>query len=112
MYSSSAYSFEVKSASLDANTITSDGDTTNIKLEKLYLKGRYENRSTLNILESNITDVTFDSVNIEWKKNGTEITGKVELKVNGTSYSTLTFTSNDTGMTKATYGGIDITSKL
>ena len=112
VYSSSAYSFEVKSASLATNNTTSDGNTININLENLYLKGMYENKSTMQILWSNTTEVTFDSVDIEWKNDGTEITGTVELKVNDISYSTLTFTSDGTKMTKATYGGTDITSKL
>ena len=111
VYSSSVYGFELNEATLAANNSSvADGGTLKIELEKLYLEGRYTDGQT--ILSIDKKEITFNSVSIEWKNDGTEITGTVELKVNNIPYYTLTFTSNDTGMTKATYGGIDITSKL
>ena len=111
VYSSSVYGFELNEATLAANNSSvADGGTLKIELEKLYLEGRYTDGQT--ILSIDKKEITFNSVSIEWKNDGTEITGTVELKVNNRPYYTLTFTSNDTGMTKATYGGIDITSKL
>ena len=108
----SSYGFELKSATLAANdSSVADGVATkNIKLKNLYLKGRYKDEQTIS--STDIKEITFNSADIEWVTNGTEINGTVKLEVNNRPYYTLTFTSNDTGMTKATYGGIDITSKL
>ena len=109
---SSSVGFELKSATLAANdSSVADGVATkNIKLKNLYLKGRYKDEQTIS--STDIKEITFNSADIEWVTNGTEINGTVKLEVNNRPYYTLTFTSNDTGMTKATYGGIDITSKL
>ena len=107
----SSYGFELKSATLAANNSSvADGGTLKIELEKLYLEGRYTDGQT--ILSIDKKEITFNSVSIEWKNDGTEITGTVELKVNNRPYYTLTFTSNGTKMTKATYGETDITGNL
>ena len=108
----SSYGFELKSATLAANdSSVADGVATkNIKLKNLYLKGRYKDEQTIS--STDIKEITFNSADIEWVTNGTEINGTVKLEVNNRPYYTLTFTSNDTGMTKATYGGIDITGNL